>query len=69
MVRTIIHTMGGTIPGLGSATVRVDIRTIGDQSIDTKPTRPSTDMVLILFSLIKLRIRIQENVERLLDAS
>ena len=35
LVRIVIHTMGGTIPGLGTATVRMDIRTIGDQSIET----------------------------------
>jgi hypothetical protein len=34
--RTVIHIMGGTIPGLGTATASMDIRTIGDQSIETR---------------------------------
>jgi hypothetical protein len=55
MVRTVIHTMGGTIPGLGTAMVPMDIRTIVDQSIETKPTRPSTDGARILFYLITLQ--------------
>jgi len=51
-VHIIIRTMGGTIPGLGTATVGMDIRTIGNQNIET---RPSTDGARLLFSLIKLQ--------------
>ncbi len=40
--RTFIHTMGGTIPGLGTATASMDTHTIGNQSTVTKPIRPST---------------------------
>ena len=49
-VHTAIHTLGGIIPGLGTATVHTDIRTIGDQSIETKPTRPSTHRARPLIS-------------------
>jgi hypothetical protein len=31
-VRTVIHSMGGTIPGLGTVTVGMDIPTIGNQA-------------------------------------
>lgn len=48
-VRTVIHTMDGTILGLGTA-VHMDTRTIGDQSIETKPTRPSTYRARLLLS-------------------
>jgi hypothetical protein len=50
IARTVIRTMGGTIHGLGTDTVRVDIRTIGDQNIESKPTRASTDGARPLFS-------------------
>ena len=43
IVHTIIHTMDGTIPHLGAATVPMDIRTIGNQTIETEPTRPNTN--------------------------
>lgn len=34
-VRTAIHSMDGTIPGLGTVTVGMDIRTIGNQRRET----------------------------------
>jgi len=49
-VRTAIHSMDGTIPGLGTVTVGMDIRTIGNQRIETKPTKPSTAGARPLFS-------------------
>ena len=49
MVRMVTHIMGGTILGLGTGTVTMDIRTIVDQRIETKPTRPSTDGARLLF--------------------
>ena len=49
-VRIVIHTMEGTITPLGTATVRMDIRTIADPSVEIKPTRPSTDCARPLFS-------------------
>lgn len=52
MVRIIIRTMGGTIPGLGTATVGMDIRTIGNQRIETKLTKRA-QTVLDLFSQIQ----------------
>jgi hypothetical protein len=52
MVRMIIRTMNGTIPGLGTGTVGMDIRTISNQRIET---RPSTDGARLLFSQIKFR--------------
>jgi methylthioribose-1-phosphate isomerase len=55
MVRMVTHIMGGTILGLGTGTVTMDIRTIVDQRIETKPTRPSTDGARLLFSLITLQ--------------
>jgi hypothetical protein len=54
-VRIVIHTMGGTIPGLGTATVRMDIPTIGDRARPSKLYRLDRALsVLVLFSLIKL---------------
>jgi hypothetical protein len=49
-VRIVIHTMEETITPLGTATVRTDIRTTGDPSVETKPTRPSTDCARPLLS-------------------
>ncbi len=51
-VRIIIRTMGGTIPGLGTATVGMDIRTIGNLSVETELTKRAL-LVLDLFSLIQ----------------
>ena len=53
--RTVIHIMCGTIPGLGTATAPMDIRTIADQSIETRKTKSSTDGARLLFSQDKLR--------------
>jgi hypothetical protein len=52
IVRIVIRIMGGTIPGPGTATVRMDIPTIGDRvkAIETIPTRPSTECARPLFS-------------------
>jgi len=42
--------MGGTIPGLGTATASMDIRTIGDQNIETRETKSSTHGARLPFS-------------------
>jgi hypothetical protein len=50
IVRIVIHTMGGTIPGLGTATVRMDSPTIGDRVSPPKPYRLDRALrVLVLF--------------------
>jgi hypothetical protein len=56
IVRIVIPIMGGTIPGPGTATVRMDIPTIGDRVRLSKPYRLDRALsVLVLFSLIRLR--------------
>jgi hypothetical protein len=47
--------MDGTIPGLGTVTVGMDIRTIGNQRIETKLTKRALP-VLDLFSLIQSQV-------------
>ena len=51
MVRIVTRTMGGTIPGLRTAMVRMDIPTIGDRARPSKPYRLVRALrVLALFS-------------------
>src|SRR5208282_76772 len=54
-VRTAIHSMDGTIPGLGTVTVGMDIRTIGDLSVETELTKRAQTVLDLFLSFNRKR--------------